>query len=105
MLGEFEQVLLLACVRVGEDAYGVRIRDEIHTCTGRDVSLGAIYKTLGRLEDKGFVVSRVGAPTPVRGGRRTRCYAVSAAGRRALRDSLSVLRKLSAGLALGVDVK
>jgi PadR family transcriptional regulator, regulatory protein PadR len=105
MLGEFEQVLILAILRVGEDAYGVPIRDEIRRCTGRDVTLGAIYKTLGRLSEKGFVTARSGAPTPVRGGRRTRCYTVTAAGRRSIRDSVRGLRTLTAGLDLGLDVR
>jgi PadR family transcriptional regulator, regulatory protein PadR len=105
MLGEFEQVLILAILRVGEDAYGVPIRDEIRRCTGRDVTLGAIYKTLGRLSEKGFVTARSGAPTPVRGGRRTRCYTVTAAGRGSIRDSVRGLRTLTAGLDLGLDVR
>jgi DNA-binding PadR family transcriptional regulator len=105
MLGELEQVLLLAILRVGNDAYGVPIRDEILTCTGRTVTLGAIYKTLGRMADKGLVTARTGPPTPVRGGRRTRCYTVTAAGRRVLRDSVSGLRKLAGGLDLGIDAR
>jgi PadR family transcriptional regulator, regulatory protein PadR len=105
MLGEFEQVLILAILRVGEDAYGVPIRDEIRRCTGRDVTLGAIYKTLARLSEKGFVTARSGAPTPVRGGRRTRCYTVTAAGRRSIRDSMRGLRTLTAGLDLGLDLR
>jgi PadR family transcriptional regulator, regulatory protein PadR len=104
MLGELEQVLLLAILQVGDDAYGIPIRDEALRCTGRELALGTIYKTLGRLEEKGFVKARVGAPTPVRGGRRTRCYTVTAAGRRALRQTLTGLRRLSAGLDLGIDL-
>jgi PadR family transcriptional regulator PadR len=105
MLGEFEQVLLLAILRVGDDAYGVPVRDEIRACTGRDATLGAIYETLGRLTDKGFVTAKTGAPTPVRGGRRTRCYAVTAAGRRSIRESMRGLRTLAAGLDLGLDAR
>ncbi len=101
MLGELEQVLLLAIIRVGENAYGVPIRDEVLRCTGRELALGTIYKTVGRLEEKGFVTARTGAPTPVRGGRRTRCYTVTAAGRRGVRHTLAGLRRLSAGLDLG----
>jgi DNA-binding PadR family transcriptional regulator len=103
MLGEFEQVILLTIMRVGEDAYGVPIRDEIRVRTGRSVTLGTIYKTLGRLSSKGYVTSREGAPTPERGGRRTRCYAVTAAGRRAVKQALRGLQNLAAGLDLGVD--
>lgn len=104
MLGELEQVLLLAIMRVGADAYGVPIRDEVLAQTGRALALGTIYKTVGRMQDKGLVAARTGAPTPVRGGRRTRCYAVTAAGRRALRESVGAIRRLSAGLDLGVDL-
>ena len=102
MLGEFEQVVLLAILRVGRDAYGVPVRDEILACTGRAVTLGAIYKTLGRLADKGLVISRIGEPTPERGGRRTRCYTVTAAGRRALRQTFAALANLTAGLDVGL---
>ena len=78
MLGELEQVVLLAVLRVGADAYGVPIHDEIQRRAGRDLTLGTIYKTLSRLEAKGLVASHVGEPTAQRGGRRTRCYIVSA---------------------------
>jgi len=103
MLGEFEQLVLLAILRAGEDAYGVPIRDAIVDRSGRDVSLAAVYKTLTRLEDKGFVVASVGEPTPERGGRRKRYYAVTAAGRRSLRQSVEVLRRMARGLDLGVE--
>ena len=73
MLGELEQVVLLAVLRVGKNAYGVPVHDEIQTRAGRDLTLGTIYKTLSRLEEKGLVASHVGDPTPERGGRRTRC--------------------------------
>ncbi|MFI5230099.1 MAG: PadR family transcriptional regulator [Gemmatimonadales bacterium] len=105
MLGEFEQVALLAILRVGRDAYGVPIRAEILDRTGRDVTLGAIYKTLGRLADKGLVVSRVGAPTAERGGRRTRCYSLTQAGRGALRETFHALTRLAAGLDLGLELR
>ena len=103
MLGEFEQLVLLAILRAGEDAYGVPIRQAIVDRSGRDVSLAAVYKTLTRLEDKGFVVASVGEPTPERGGRRKRYYAVTAAGRRSLRQSVEVLRRMARGLDLGVE--
>jgi PadR family transcriptional regulator PadR len=105
MLGELEQVLLLAILRIDGDAYGVPIRDEVLACTSRNLTLGTIYKTLGRLADKGLVTARTGAPTPVRGGRRTRCYTVSAAGRRALRQSVAALDKLTRGLDLGLELR
>ena len=104
MLGELEQVLLLAILRIDGDAYGVPIRDEIRSCTRREVALGTIYKMLGRMVAKGLVSARTGAPTPIRGGRRTRCYTVTAAGRRALRTSFGALRNLTDGLDLGLEV-
>jgi len=103
VIGDLEQVILLAILRVGREAYGIPIRDVIRDRADREVSLGAIYKTLGRLHDKGFVTSRTGAPTAQRGGRRTRCYAVTAAGRRALEQTLRGLRRLSTGLDVGFD--
>jgi DNA-binding PadR family transcriptional regulator len=97
-LGEFEQLVLLALVRQGRDAYGVSICDDISARTGRDVSLGAVYKTLDRLETKGLVQSRIGEPTPERGGRRKKHYRVAGAGERALRHSLAALRRMTDGL-------
>ena len=103
MLGELEQVVLLGVLRVGKDAYGVPVHDEIQRRAGRDLTLGTIYKTLTRLEEKGLVVSRIGEPTPERGGRRTRCYAVTPAGKRALAASLRALRRMTAGLDIGLE--
>jgi DNA-binding PadR family transcriptional regulator len=97
-IGEFEQLVLLSLFRVGKDAYGVPIWREIVDRTGRSVSLGSVYKTLERLEDKGFVGSRVGAPTPERGGRRKKHYRLLAAGHRALTQSLGALRNMTDGL-------
>ena len=73
-LGEFEQLLLLAIVHLGDDAYGVTIRQEIEARTGRDVAIGALYTSLDRLERKGFVRSTMSEPTPERGGRSKRCF-------------------------------
>ena len=69
MLGEFEYLMLSAASRLGEDAYGAAIRQEIESATGRGCSLGALYTTLDRLESKGFIKTRMGDPTPQRGGR------------------------------------
>ena len=103
MLGELEQVVLLAVLRVGKDAYGVPVHDEIQRYAGRDLTLGTIYKTLTRLEEKGLVVSRVGAPTAERGGRRTRIYSVTPAGKRSLQASLRTLQRMSSGLDVGLE--
>lgn len=101
MLGELEQLVLLAVLQVGDEAYGIPVRDAIHRLAGRDLTFGTIYKTLNRMEEKGLVRSRVGRDSPVRGGRRTRCYVVTAAGRVELRGSLGALRRMIAGLDVG----
>ena len=97
-LGDFEQLVLLALARLGPDAYGVPIADDITSRTRRDVSLGAVYKTLERLEVKGFIASRMGAPTAERGGRRKKHYRLLATGQRALRQSIAGLRRMTDGL-------
>jgi DNA-binding PadR family transcriptional regulator len=97
-LGEFELMVLLAVLRLGEDAYGVTIQDLIARHTSRDVTLGAVYKTLGRLEDKACLSASVGPPTPQRGGRRKKLYRVEPAGQRAVRQSFADLRQLARGL-------
>ena len=102
MLGELEQIVLLAVLRVGDAAYGVPVHDEIVRLTRRDLTLGTVYKTLARLEEKGFVRSYEGDPTPQRGGRRTRCFAVTTAGRRSLESSLATLRRMAVGLDVGL---
>ena len=104
MLGELEQVVLLAILRVGDDAYGVPIAREIELQTGRDLALATIYKTLNRLETKGLVDARVGEPTPERGGRRKRYYSLTTGGRAAVKQSLSVLRRMTRGLQVGLDL-
>jgi PadR family transcriptional regulator len=103
-LGEFEQLVLLALVRLGPEAYGVAIREEIEEQTGRDVALGAVYTTLLRLEDKGLVATRLGDPTPQRGGRRKKFYRPLAAGRRELAASLDALRNMTRGLTPGLEL-
>jgi DNA-binding PadR family transcriptional regulator len=104
-LGEFEQLVLLALVRLGAEAYGVSIRDEIEERTGRDVALGAVYTTLLRLEDKGLVATRLGDPTPQRGGRRKKFYRPLAAGQRALAASLDAIRSMTRGLTPGLELR
>lgn len=98
VLGEFEQLVLLALMRQGSDGYGVSIAADISERTGRDVSIGAVYKTLDRLERKGWVVSRVGDPTPERGGRRKKHFRLSGVGQRVLRQSIAALRSMTDGL-------
>jgi PadR family transcriptional regulator len=97
-LGEFEQLVLLALVQLGEDAYGVPVQREIAQRTGRAVAFGTVYTTLARLEAKGLVSSRLGDPTPERGGRRKKYFEVTVAGRCAVRASLRALRTMTRGL-------
>src|SRR5450759_1721180 len=103
MLGELEQIVLLAVMRVGEGAYGVPIHAEIERLSRRDLTLGTIYKTLARLEEKGFVKSTEGPPTAQRGGRRTRVYAITPVGHRTLRATLASLKRMAAGLDVGLE--
>jgi PadR family transcriptional regulator, regulatory protein PadR len=99
-LGEFEQVVLLAILRLGDSAYGVSIRTEIECCVHRKTSPGALYTTLERLEQKGLVVARSGEPTPERGGRAKRFYKVTKDGRGRIVEAQSAFRRLLAGLNL-----
>jgi DNA-binding PadR family transcriptional regulator len=103
-LGEFEQLVLLALLRLGADAYGISVRQEIARRTGRVPSLGTVYAALNRLEQKRLVAAYLGDPTPERGGRRKKHYTVLPAGRRALNEALRSLRRLAQGIspALGL---
>lgn len=103
MLGDLEQVVMLATLRLGGDGYGVTIQDAIRRAAGRDLTIGTIHKTLVRLEAKGMIESRIGEPEPVRGGRAKRYYTVSAAGLKSLRASMQALRRMAAGLAVGLE--
>jgi len=97
-LGEFEQLVMLAVMRLDDDAYGTSIREELKTRAEREVSPGAIFTTLERLESRGLVTSRYGEPTPERGGRSKRFYKLSVEGRRSLARSLRAVRRLIQGL-------
>jgi DNA-binding PadR family transcriptional regulator len=96
-LGEFEQTVLFAVAQI-DDAYGASIRDEIVHRTGREVSAGAVYTTLQRLETRGLVSSKWGDATPERGGKRKRHYSLEPAGREALARSWSAMRAMARGL-------
>jgi DNA-binding PadR family transcriptional regulator len=97
-LGEFEQLVLLALVRLGSDAYGATVRREIEEHAGREVSISAVYTTLERLEQKGLVRSRIGEPTPERGGRRRRHFEMLPLGARSLRDAFRAISGMTAGI-------
>jgi len=98
VLGDFEQLVLLGVLRLGEDAYGAAIRQEIHARSGRDVSINAVYTTLDRLEGKGFLRSWTGEPTAQRGGRRRKFYALSASGVAALKQAYRAFTAMADGL-------
>jgi PadR family transcriptional regulator len=97
-LGSLEHIVLLAVMRLGSNAYGMTVRREIDSATGRDLSIGAVYATLVRLESKGFVNSFSGEPTAERGGRAKRYFRMTAAGQGALRNTHEIIQKMSAGL-------
>jgi DNA-binding PadR family transcriptional regulator len=93
-IGEFELAVLLCVGLLGNDAYGVAVRRAASKRLGRDCSIGAVYTTLQRLENKGFVKSRTSDPTPVRGGRSKRHFTLTAAGDRAIRQAQATAKRL-----------
>ena len=97
-LGTFEQLLLFSVLRLGDEAYGVTIRETIEERTGRAVSAGAIHTALARLEERGLVTSRLGDPTPGRAGRPPRYYRVEPEGARTLLATYSSLQAMAGGL-------
>jgi DNA-binding PadR family transcriptional regulator len=97
-LGEFEYAVLLAVLHVAEDAYAVPVRELLEERTGRPVARGALYTALERLEAKGCLRSRMGDPTPERGGKARRYFTVTAAGMKAIRATHAALSSLSRGL-------
>ena len=101
--GELEQLVLLAVMQACNDAYVVVVQTAIRRKARSELTLGTVYKTLSRLEAKGFVSSELGEPTAERGGRAKRYYRVSAAGRRVLQQQLSALRAMAAGLDVGLE--
>ena len=99
MLGEFEYLMLTAAARLGDDAYGAAIRQEIEDATGGSCSIGALYTTLDRLEHKGLIKTWMGDPTPERGGRPKRMVRVTAKGIEAASSFYSAVRRVSRGVA------
>ena len=102
-LGDLEQLVMLALMRLDTEAFGAAVQREIEDRTGRAVTLGAVYTALARLEDKGFVRSEVGAPLPQRGGRRRRIYHVLPAGRTATAQAWHALREMGRGLGAQLE--
>lgn len=101
LLGSLEHIVLLALVRLKANAYGMTIRREIEERTGRNLSIGAVYATLDRLESKGYVSSSLGKPTAERGGRAKRLFRIEAEGDRTLRASQDAIQKMTQGLPKG----
>jgi PadR family transcriptional regulator PadR len=97
-LGEFGTLVLMAILRLGEGAYGMRIRAELEERAGRSSSYGALYTTLDRLEQKGYLSSSIGDPTPERGGRAKKYFQIEAPGEAALKQALEATRSMAAGL-------
>ena len=100
--GQFEQLVLTAVLTLDDNAYGVTIHKKVEELSSpKSVTLGAVYVTLDRLEDKGFLTSWLTDPTPERGGRAKRCYKVEPAGQQALKDSMQTARRMLNELASG----
>lgn len=98
MLGEFEYLMLTAASRLGDQAYGAAIRQQIETATGAACSIGALYTTLDRLERKGFIKTWMGDPSPERGGRPKRMVRVTAKGAHAASEFYSAVMRVSRGV-------
>jgi PadR family transcriptional regulator PadR len=96
-LGEFEYVVLLSIIRLGSDAYGMTIRQDIENRTERSISVGAVYAALERLEAKGYLHSREGETTRGRGGRSRIFYEVTASGKKAVQQTRTMFRQMEAG--------
>lgn len=103
ILGEFEQVVLLAVAQLRGEGYGVSIRREIEERGGRDASIGAVYATLSRLEDKGYLSSWEGEPEAKRGGRARRHYRLEPSGARALQVARGMMDRMWEDVELGRD--
>jgi len=101
-VGEFELYVMLALAHLGDEAYGVAIRREIESRTGRTVAIGAVYATLARLQDKGLVRFHLSEPQPVQGGRARKYFTLTRSGIGALRHSTSMLGRMIAGLSPGL---
>jgi DNA-binding PadR family transcriptional regulator len=97
-MGEFEQLVMLAILRLKDRAYGVEIRRAVAERTGRDVAAGAVYTTLGRLEGRGYVRSRIGETAPERTGQRRKYYRVLPEGAVALHRSYTALKAMASGV-------
>jgi DNA-binding PadR family transcriptional regulator len=100
VVAEFELLILLAVLRCGDEAYSVAVHDALVRRSGRAASMGAVYVTLERLERKGLLASRLGEPTPERGGRAKRYFSVTRTGLAAVKNECRVIRRMWSGLGL-----
>lgn len=98
LIGEFEQLVLMSLLRLGNGAYGASIRRDIQERTTREVGIGTLYMTLGRLEEKGMICSYTGDPSPHRGGRRRKHYLMDTAGQRALGRAYRTFKAMAEGI-------
>ena len=103
-LGEFELMILLTIIRLGDEAYGVPLTRELSAIRGSDVSVGTVYAVLDRLELKGLIASTLGDPSPERGGRAKRYFHVTQEGLQALRETRKMLSKLWKSLPAGGEI-
>ena len=104
-LGEFEQLVLLALLRLGAESYGVTVRQELEATSGRQVSIGAVYATLERLEKKGCIESRHSGPDPARGGKPRRHFQVLPEGELSLSRSREILDRMWDGVSVSSEEK
>jgi DNA-binding PadR family transcriptional regulator len=104
VLGGFEEIVLLSVLKLGADAYGVKIRQCVEEATERPTSVGAIYATLDRLERKGFVSSIKGEPTVKRGGRAKRYFKVNASGVQALNEAATIRNRMILGRDFNLEI-
>jgi DNA-binding PadR family transcriptional regulator len=102
-LGEFEQLVMLALLRLGDNAYGMTVRREIEQIAGRTATLGSVYGTLDRLEDKGYITSWYDDPHPVRGGHPRRYFHVEPRGELALSRARDMMRRMWRGVQLAAE--
>ena len=104
-LGGFQQLVMLAVLRMGDEAYGARIQRELEETAGRSVSISTVYVTMERLERKGLIDSWLADPTPVRGGKSKRFYKLTDTGLQALRESRDELDRMWQGLETHQELK
>ncbi|MEO7456487.1 MAG: helix-turn-helix transcriptional regulator [Gemmatimonadaceae bacterium] len=102
-IGNLELAALLTVARLADDAYGLAVRRDLIERTARDHSVGAVYTTLQRLEDKGLLRSRTSAPLPVRGGRARRHFTITGAGAKAIRDAERRMASMWAGVGTTIN--